>query len=311
MAESRGILKTLKTYLDRNRLGELMVVRNHLTPAELRRALDLQRDDRRPLGRILVEEGYVTQSQIRAAVTTQYALRGAAAAVTLFISVFTVDIRTASASSLKEIPPQITLASAAVGGVASYPNLFGMGEKRSGDLSAFVKWSGMFDRFERDSNSVQGQRIMAKWKADLEPMRGLPLEDMVEAVNTMANKVRYVGDDKNWGKSDYWATPVEFFAKGGDCEDFAITKYVSLRALGVPDNRMRIAIVKDLEKGIPHAILIVYGDNGTYVLDNQIKTVRSTQSISHYKPIFSINRSAWWLHTNPAGGTMVAAAAGQ
>ena len=310
MAESRGILKTLKTYLDRNRLGELMVVRNHLTPAELKHALEMQKQDRRPLGRILVEEGFVTQAQIRKAVTTQYALRGAAAAVTLFVSVFTFEVRTASAGSLREIPPQITLASASVGNLAAYPNLFGTGEKRSGDLSAFVKWSGMFERFERDSNSTQGQRVMAKWKDDLETMRGLPLDEMVEAVNTMANKVRYIGDDKNWGKSDYWATPVEFFSKGGDCEDFAITKYISLRALGVPDNRMRIAIVKDLEKGIPHAILIVYGDSGTYVLDNQIKTVRSTQSISHYKPIFSINRSAWWLHTNP-GSTMVASAAGQ
>ncbi len=310
MAESRGILKTLKTYLDRNRLGELMVVRNHLTPAELKHALEMQKQDRRPLGRILVEEGFVTQAQIRKAVTTQYALRGAAAAVTLFVSVFTFEVRTASAGSLREIPPQITLASASVGNLAAYPNLFGTGEKRSGDLSAFVKWSGMFERFERDSNSTQGQRVMAKWKDDLETMRGLPLDQMVEAVNTMANKVRYIGDDKNWGKSDYWATPVEFFSKGGDCEDFAITKYISLRALGVPDNRMRIAIVKDLEKGIPHAILIVYGDSGTYVLDNQIKTVRSTQTISHYKPIFSINRSAWWLHTNP-GSTMVASAAGQ
>ncbi len=310
MSERQGIFKTLKTYLDRNRLGELMVVRNHLTPAELKHALALQKEDRRPLGRILVEEGFVTQRQIRAAMTTQFALRGTAAALTLFVSVFTFDVRTASAGSLKEIPPQITLASASVGNVASYPNLFGTGEKRSGDLSAFVKWSAMFDRFERDSNSQQGQRVMAKWKADLETMRGLPLEDMVEAVNTMANKVRYIGDNKNWGKSDYWETPVEFFTNGGDCEDFAITKYISLRALGVPDNRMRVAIVKDLEKGIPHAILIVYGDNGTYVLDNQIKTVRSTQSISHYKPIFSINRSAWWLHTNP-GSTMVASAADQ
>jgi predicted transglutaminase-like cysteine proteinase len=310
MAERQGILNTVKTYLNRNRLGELMVVRRHLTPAELKQALDLQKQDHRPLGRILVEEGYVTQNQIRAAVTTQYALRGAAAAITLFVSAFTFDARTASAGSLKEIPAQITLASASVGNVAAYPSLFGTGEKRSGDLSAFVKWSAMFERFERDSNSAQGQRVMAQWKADLETMRGLPLEDMVEAVNTMANKVRYIGDNKNWGKSDYWETPVEFFINGGDCEDFAITKYISLRALGVPDNRMRVAIVKDMEKGIPHAILVVYGDNGTYVLDNQIKTVRSTQSISHYKPIFSINRSAWWLHTNP-GSTMVASAAGQ
>ncbi len=95
------------------------------------------------------------------------------------------------------------------------------------------------------------------------------------------NKVRYIGDQKNWGKSDYWATPIEFLTYGGDCEDFAIAKYVSLRALGVPDRAMRIAIVKDTQKGIAHAILIVYTEDGPMVLDNQIKRMTNANAIGH------------------------------
>lgn len=305
-----SILKTIKAHLDRNRIGELMVLRNHLTPAQLKTALTRQRGDVRPLGQILIEDGYVTRSQIRRVIALQYALRTSAAVLTIMIGAFTFDPRPASAGSgLKEIPPQITLASASVGSVAAYPDLFGTGEKRSGDLSAFTKWSDMFNRFDRDSRTQEGAAVMASWKANLETMRGLPLDEMADRVNNMANKVKYIGDNKNWGKSDYWETPVEFFTRGGDCEDFAITKYTSLRALGVPDDRMRIAIVKDMEKNLPHAILIVYGDKGTYVLDNQIKTMRSTESIRHYKPIFSINRTAWWLHTQ-SRNTMVASAAG-
>lgn len=302
-------MKTIKAYLDRNRLGELLVIRNDLTPAQLKTALFKQQLDSRSLGEILVAEGYVTRNQIRAAIATQYALRSMAAAVTLMISLSVFHPRSAQAGSLKEIPTQITLVAASMNGVASYPDLFGSGEKRSGDLSAFTKWSAMFDRFESDARAPNSQAVLATWKSNLETMRGLPLEQMVHRVNDMANKVRYISDNKNWGRSDYWETPVEFFSRGGDCEDFAITKYTSLRALGVPDERMRIAIVKDMEKNLPHAILIVYGDSDTYVLDNQIKTVRSSDSIRHYKPIFSINRTAWWLHTAPSS-TMVATAAG-
>ncbi len=310
MPQPTGIFKTIKTYLERNRIGDLLVIRKALTPAQLKTALAKQQFDSRTLGDILVQEGYVTRGQIRTALATQYTVRGVAAALTLFISVSAFTPRTAQAGSLKDFPTQLTLVSASVGSVASYPQLFGTGEKRSGDLSAFTKWSAMFDRFERDSRSSDAQGVLATWKSKLEPMRGLPLDQMVLQVNEMANKVKYIGDNKNWGKSDYWETPVEFFTRGGDCEDFAIAKYSSLRALGVPDDRMRIAIVKDMEKNLPHAILIVYGDSNTYVLDNQIKTVRTTGSIGHYKPIFSINRSAWWLHTSPQN-TMVASAAGQ
>ena len=310
MPKPTGIFKTIKTYLERNRIGDLLVMRQALSPAQLKTALAKQQFDSRTLGDILVQEGYVTRGQIRSAMATQYAVRSCAAALTIFVSVSLSTPRTAHAGSLKDVPAQLTLASASVGSVAAYPQLFGTGEKRSGDLSAFTKWAAMFDRFERDSRTDQAQGVLATWKSKLEPMRGLPLDQMVLQVNDMANKVKYIGDNKNWGKSDYWETPVEFFTRGGDCEDFAIAKYSSLRALGVPDDRMRIAIVKDTEKNLPHAILIVYGDSHTYVLDNQIKTVRTTGSIGHYKPIFSINRSAWWLHTSPQN-TMVASAAGQ
>jgi predicted transglutaminase-like cysteine proteinase len=305
-----GIFKTIKTYLERNRIGELLVLRKSLSPQQLKAALARQQCDSRSLGQILVQEGYVTRSQVRVAIATQYTLRCIATALTLMVSISAFAPRTASAESMKDIPVQMTLASASLGNMHAYPQLFGTGEKKSADLSAFTKWSTMFDRFEQDSQSENGKNVLATWRADLESMRGLPLETMVARVNDMANRVKYITDNKNWGRSDYWETPVEFFTRGGDCEDFAITKYVSLRALGVPDDRMRVAIVKDMEKNIPHAILIVYGDTGTYVLDNQIKSVRATNNINHYKPIFSINRSAWWLHTSPSA-TIVASAAGQ
>lgn len=110
------------------------------------------------------------------------------------------------------------------------------------------------------------------------------------------NKAPYMVDKMNYGVKDYWATPGQFFAKFGDCEDYAITKFLSLRALDVPSNIMRVVILKDLNLKIGHAILAITIDDKTYVLDNQIKRVVPATKIRHYKPIFSLNEEGWWLH---------------
>ena len=69
-------------------------------------------------------------------------------------------------------------------------------------------------------------------------------------------------------------------------------------------------IVKDMQKNLPHAILIVYTESGPMVLDNQIKRMTPSREVSHYKPIFSINRTAWWLHTDTERNpTQIASAA--
>lgn len=69
-----------------------------------------------------------------------------------------------------------------------------------------------------------------------------------------------------------------------------------MRALGFTTDQMRIAIVQDKVKNVPHAILIVYTDGNAYVLDNQDKRVRNSDEINRYKPIFSLNSNSWWLH---------------
>jgi len=96
---------------------------------------------------------------------------------------------------------------------------------------------------------------------------------------------------------DYWETPHEFIEISGDCEDYAISKYTSLRALGVPADKMRIIILQDLNLGgIVHAVLGIYVDGELLILDNQIKQVTSALKIYHYRPIYGINEDAWWAY---------------
>ena len=85
--------------------------------------------------------------------------------------------------------------------------------------------------------------------------------------------------------------------RGGDCEDYSITKYISLKRLGVPETAMRIVILQDNNLGgIMHAVLHVRVSGKNYILDNQSSSVTAEEDIFHYRPIYAINRSAWWTY---------------
>lgn len=314
MQQNSGFLGTLNAYLKRSRIGEVLVGRGKLSPAQLTYALARQKETATPLGHILLADGLISKRDLHFALATQSTLRMLAATIAIMSAMSGLQGRTAHASSLRDIPAAFTLAAAGsmANGISQSANLFGTGERASTDLSSFTKWSDMFARFQKEASNPNATGVVGEWHKNLEPLRGQSLTAMADGVNRIMNRVEYIGDNRNWGKSDYWETPIEFLTRGGDCEDFAIAKYTSLRALGVSDSSMRIAIVKDMQKRIAHAILIVYTENGPMVLDNQIKTMTKARDISHYKPIFSINRTAWWIHTdrpNSASPTQIASAA--
>lgn len=307
----KGAMRRIRLVLDRNRLGELLVSGGMITPQQLRFALARSRPGAEPLGVVLLRERMIHRHQLYQALVQQWVMRFLLAAMTVMLAVAAFQVRPAKASSIGDIPAQVrlvTVANAAFGAIESYQPLFGAQERRSANLRPFTKWTSMFDRFERDMQSRDGQKIMDRFKTDIAALEGLPLTTMAERVDKMFNRVPYISDQKNWGISDYWSTPVEFMQRGGDCEDYAIAKYVALRSLGVHENRLRIAIVHDLQKDIPHAVLIVYADDGAMILDNQSQRTRFVDDVNRYRPIFSINRTAWWLHTAPGDAKLAFAA---
>ncbi len=309
--EYKGVLTGLKIRLHKNRLGELLVLDGFISPEELQQALVVSKNSGRPLGRVLAEDKVVDYDVIRQTLVEQFMLRLMMAVLTVFISFAGLGFgsKTARAGAIKDVPARVAFQQAAAfAPVGQYPKLFGSAEKQSTSLNAFTKWTTMFDRFDAALNTTSGQNAMNGFKSQIEFLRGLPMNKMVAGVNDVVNRIPYVNDSAIYGQTDYWATPMEFIKNGGDCEDFAITKYVALRALGIPEERMRILILQDMQKNIPHAVLVVYTDNGPMILDNQIKTVTHVDRILHYKPIFSINRDSWWLHTKPKGGNVTVVA---
>lgn len=139
----------------------------------------------------------------------------------------------------------------------------------------------------------------AAWTDFVTTARSLDARLQLDAVNHWANEKPYVEDINNWGLPDYWETPGEFIAHGGDCEDFAIAKYFSLVQLGFSARDMRIVIVSDSKANDFHAVLVVEMNGTSWLLDNQLPAVVPLQSVPQYKPIYSLNQQGWWLHSQP------------
>jgi predicted transglutaminase-like cysteine proteinase len=122
--------------------------------------------------------------------------------------------------------------------------------------------------------------------------------DKLETVNRFFNKMRFVDDIKHWGENDYWATPIEFLgSNGGDCEDFSIAKYFTLRQLGVPEERLRMVYVKALKLNQAHMVVayLETPDAEPLVLDNLVPTIRRAGLRRDLQPVYSFNGDGLWL----------------
>ena len=195
----------------------------------------------------------------------------------------------------------------AYGAADAKASFFNSKETRSTNLKPFKKWTQALARYSKERAASKGGSCKATkmnkchyalWIKYLTKLKAQNLSQgkIIQAINTRMNKAKYITDGNNWGKKDYWATPSEFMAKFGDCEDYAIIKYLSLRMLGFKEDQLRVVAVKDLNLKVGHAVLVVFLDGKTYLLDNQIKQVVETKSVRHYQPVFSINTTNWWRH---------------
>ncbi len=185
------------------------------------------------------------------------------------------------------------------------PSFFDSTEVRSTNLKPFTKWATAIARYRGEVAQAKKETCGAKtlnkcnydkWMQFLDGLKGKDRVTQIRAVNDYMNRAPYITDPVNWGVKDYWESPGQFMARFGDCEDYAIAKYLSLKLLGYNEKDMRIVVVKDLNLKIGHAVLVIFYKGNPYILDNQIKQVVPAATIKHYLPVYSINAYSWWRH---------------
>ena len=159
--------------------------------------------------------------------------------------------------------------------------------------------------FERLLGSITqrwGAGVAAKfnaWQSMLLDIRSATDAQRLKRVNDFFNRQIVFGDDMTiWNQEDYWATPLETLGRGaGDCEDFVIAKYFSLKEAGVAPAKLRLIYVRakigssDAVASQAHMVLAYYAqpEAEPLVLDNLINEIRPASRRPDLVPVFSFN----------------------
>ena len=175
-------------------------------------------------------------------------------------------------------------------------------------LSSIYALSDDFERLSTLANQRYGQDA---YKTVIE-LQGLTqrlqsasdLEKLTQINDFFNQKIQFVDDIEVWGISDYWATPLESIGhQAGDCEDFAIAKYVFLKKLNIDNNRLKLTYVRaqiqngDTRAFRAHMVLSYYQtpQSEPLILDNLTPEILPASSRKDLSPIFSFNDTGLWV----------------
>ena len=146
---------------------------------------------------------------------------------------------------------------------------------------------------------------IVRWRKDLDQLKGKSPLEQLEGVNRLINgDVTYRSDYQHWKREDKWGFPFATLDEGGDCEDFAMLKRVSLHYLGWPQEGLYLLMGYSTMNGKPetHAVLLVTTPEGQqYILDSMEKHVLPPAADHHFKPMMALERDH--LYMVQPGGT--------
>ncbi|MDA8962333.1 transglutaminase-like cysteine peptidase [bacterium] len=143
---------------------------------------------------------------------------------------------------------------------------------------------------------------ISEWEQFILLTGAASVSEKLQASNDFFNeRIRWTSDVQIYGVEDYWATPLETLGRGeADCEDFTIAKYITLLALGIEPERLRLVYVKAQRPGglsQAHMVLAWYATDTAepLILDNINTAVLPAARRQDLTPIFSFNAKDLWV----------------
>ena len=171
------------------------------------------------------------------------------------------------------------------------------------------KWRGVSLDIAEDLNALARCRAVADYCSPaairfidvIDTASTLDGRARLDAVNRAVNgAISYTSDVAQWGVADLWSSPLAAFTSGlGDCEDYAIAKYVALRLAGVAAADLRIVLARDNALGEDHAVLAARHDGRWLILDNRRADVAAESDVRHLAPLFAVDQDGVKLFAAP------------
>jgi predicted transglutaminase-like cysteine proteinase len=179
------------------------------------------------------------------------------------------------------------------------PQPFGLDARPVTEGEVLTKWSGVLADIRTESDILTRCREAAEpCPAAAQKFLGVIAEGRahegrarIGIINRAINlAIRPTSDLAQWGVVDRWSAPLETLTTGrGDCEDYAIAKYVALTEAGVSADDVKLIIVRDLGNGEDHAVVAARLDGKWIVLDNRRLTLVEDTEMPHTLPLFALD----------------------
>jgi predicted transglutaminase-like cysteine proteinase len=173
---------------------------------------------------------------------------------------------------------------------------FGTIAAHNGAMSA--KWRGLQPAIQMESRILElcrSDRMLcppaaARFLAIVETARNRSGRARIGEVNRAINlAIRPASDAARYQVADVWTTPLTTFTTGtGDCEDYAIAKYVALREAGLAPEDLRIVILHDASINQDHAVAAARVDGEWLILDNR-HMILLTDSQTNMTPLVALD----------------------
>jgi len=186
---------------------------------------------------------------------------------------------------------------------------FGLFTFRAPDGLLWRKWRGV------ESAMAKEKAVLEQCRTDAEscPAHAAQFLRLVGAVKSRSGRarleeanrginqaIRYVNDLTQHGELDRWSTPLASFATAkGDCEDYAIAKYVALIEAGVSRDDLQLVLVRDRLVRQDHAVLAARHDGRWLILDNRWSELTADSEATRFTPLFAINHDGVHLFAAP------------
>jgi predicted transglutaminase-like cysteine proteinase len=161
-----------------------------------------------------------------------------------------------------------------------------------------------FDRIEQIAAKKYDERTVRtvkEWRTMIEKSLPAPAQTKIKLANDFVNaRIGYESDMMIWGVEDYWTTPLELFSKrAGDCEDYAIAKYITLLLMEIPVQKLRLVYARvSLGSRTQAHMVLSYYETPTsepFILDNLTDKIFSAGDRPDLFPVFSFNHEGLWM----------------
>lgn len=186
---------------------------------------------------------------------------------------------------------------------------FGLFTFRAPDGILWRKWRGL----EADMAKEQAVLDHCRESAESCPSYAAQFLRLVNAVKSKSGRaqldeanrgvnavIRYVSDFAQFGEADRWSAPLASFATAkGDCEDYAIAKYVALQEAGFPRDELRLVLARDRVVRQDHAVLAARLDGHWLILDSRSSELIEGSNASSLTPLFVIDHRGVHLLAAP------------